>query len=266
MSLGSRPALLALCLLSLSPDEALADDALLVESGDEKVAVLELYTSQGCSSCPPADDFVNTLSRSDYYPRNVIPLAFHVTYWDYIGWRDPYARARYDDRQYALADRGRSAGVYTPQLLLDGRSLRGTGGFVDRLQALNALPPGAHIALRAKPVGEGKIDLDVAVNVADREQRGASALFVALFESGLVSAVAAGENRGKMLRHDHVVRAMIGPLGLSLDSPDSRRSVTLPIPPGVERANAGIAVFIQNRESGAVLQALSVPLKRIYPG
>ena len=138
MSFRSTPALLTLCLLCSPADEALADmAAFAVESGEEKVAVLELYTSEGCSSCPPADQFLSTLVRSDYYPGNVIPLAFHVTYWDYIGWRDPYARSLFDDRQSAMAGHGGS-GLYTPQLLLDGHSLRGTGGFVERLQAVAA--------------------------------------------------------------------------------------------------------------------------------
>jgi len=264
MSFRSTPALLTLCLLCSPADEALADmAAFAVESGEEKVAVLELYTSEGCSSCPPADEFLSTLVRSDYYPGNVIPLAFHVTYWDYIGWRDPYARSLFDDRQSAMAGHGGS-GLYTPQLLLDGHSLRGTGGFVERLQALNASPPGAHITVSGSPVDGDKINLDVDVRVSDRSHHGQSALYLALFENGLGSAVTAGENRGRTLRHDHVVRTLIGPLGLPVDSVDSRRSLTLQVPPGVDRENAGIAVFVQNRDSGAVLQALAIPLSTVY--
>jgi len=265
MSFRSTPALLTLCLLCSPADEALADAAAFaVESGEEKVAVLELYTSEGCSSCPPADEFVSTLVRSDYYPGNVIPLAFHVTYWDYIGWRDPYARSVFDDRQSAMAAQGGSGRVYTPQLLLDGHSLRGTGGFVERLQALNAGTPDAHIAVSGGPVDGDKINLDVDVRVSDRAQHGQSALYLALFENGLGSAVTAGENRGRTLRHDHVVRTLIGPLGLPVDSANSRRSLTLQVPPGVDRENAGLAVFVQSRDSGAVLQALAIPLSTVY--
>ena len=266
MSLDSRPALLALCLLCSPADEAGAEGAsFAVQSDREKVAVLELYTSEGCNSCPPADEFVSTLARSDYYPRNVIPLAFHVTYWDGIGWRDPYAKSLFDDRQYAVAARDRSDQVYTPQLLLDGRSLRGTGGFLDRLEALNALAPDADIAVRGNLAEDDRINLDVDVTVADKDRRATSALYVALFENGLASAVTAGENRGRKLQHDQVVRALIGPLGLSRSSPDSHRSVTLQIPPGVQRSRAGLAVFVQSRESGEVLQALAVPLGTVGP-
>ena len=261
MSPASRPALLALCLLCSPAEEAWADAvSFAAESAEEKVAVLELYTSEGCSSCPPAEEFVSTLARSDHYARNVIPLAFHVTYWDYIGWRDPYAKAVFDDRQYAMAERASAGRVYTPQLLLDGRSVRGTGGFLDRVEALNAQPPGAHIAVGGSLADGDMINLDVDVIVVDPARRAGSALYVALFENGLASAVRAGENEGRTLKHDQVVRALIGPLGLSRSAPDSHRSVSLEIPHGVDRSNAGLAVFVQSRESGAVLQALAIPL------
>jgi hypothetical protein len=256
------PALFALLPVSSAVHSAAEFSA---ESGARKVALLELYTSEGCSSCPPADKFVGNLARAGYYPDRVVPLAFHVTYWDYIGWRDRYASAEYDERQYAVASRQKSRSVYTPQLVLDGRNLRGTGSFDRRLQALNAGKPAAHISLRGR-TGKNAVQAEIGVRLKEPAQPTAAALYVALVENGLSSRVSAGENRGRTLRHDHVVRRLVGPLGLPPGRADSRHTVTVEIPGGVVHNNASLAVFVQNRADGSVLQALTVPLTGVNGG
>jgi hypothetical protein len=254
------PALLALPLMFLSAGEPrAADSAFAARSGEDKVAVLELYTSEGCSSCPPADRFVNGLPAAGYSPAQVIPLAFHVTYWDYIGWRDPYAQKAFDARQYAVAARQKRQGVYTPQLVLDGKNLRGTGDFAEQLRVLNAAAPAASIRVEGRG-GDSLLHLDIDVRITDPARRGAAALYVARVESGLDSSVTAGENRGRRLRHDQVVRQWIGPLPLPAERADSRHSVTLDLPAAAGRGPTQLAVLVQNRDDGSVLQALSVPL------
>lgn len=252
------PVLLVLFTGFAATDAVRATD-ISAESGAHKVALLELYTSEGCSSCPPADRFVSRLAAAGYYPERVVPLAFHVTYWDYIGWRDPYARDAYDTRQYAVAERQKSRTVYTPQLVLDGRNLRGTGAFAGRLQSLNSEPAAARISVRGD-AGESAVALNVGVQVDDPAQRRAADLYVALVEGGLSSQVKAGENRGRKLRHEHVVRQLIGPLSLPAGKADSRHAVTIALADVVDRANASLAVFVQNREDGSVLQALATPI------
>ena len=229
------------------------------ESGAQKVALLELYTSEGCSSCPPADRFVSKLAAAGYYPERVVPLAFHVTYWDYIGWRDPYAQDAYDTRQYAVAARQKSRTVYTPQLVLDGRNLRGTGAFAERLQSLNDQTAAARISVQGS-TGESAVALNVDVQVDDPAQRRAADLYVALVEGGLNSQVKAGENRGRKLQHEHVVRQLVGPLSLPAGRADSRHAVTVALADAVNRANTSLAVFVQNREDGRVLQALATAI------
>lgn len=236
----------------------------LVESGERKVAVLELYTSEGCSSCPPADAFVSRLADAGHYPQQVIPLGFHVTYWNYIGWRDPYSHKRFDERQREVAERSNSRTVYTPQLVLDGRDLRGAGRFEKRLESLNTEKAQAHIRLRAQAEQAGDpLALEVTVEVADAALGERPELYVVLFENALSNQVDAGENRGKMLHHDFVVRELLGPLPLSSARGPGQHRLRLSLPEALVPENAGLAAFVQNRDDGRVLQAVATPLRGV---
>ncbi len=102
-------------LMSLS----LTASAQTFTSTDKRVSVLELYTSEGCSSCPPADEWLSKLKQDDRLWSEIIPLAFHVDYWDYIGWQDPFANKRYSQRQRQYARDKNVRTVYTPGTLLN---------------------------------------------------------------------------------------------------------------------------------------------------
>src|SRR5688572_32153256 len=95
----------------------------VAESGPGTAALVELYTSEGCSSCPPADRWLASLGER-HPTGNVVPLALHVDYWDYIGWKDPYAKREFSLRQRKFSQLQRMALVYTPQVLLQGRDFR----------------------------------------------------------------------------------------------------------------------------------------------
>jgi hypothetical protein len=250
---------LAFCFLMASVAAHAEQPVIKVQSGPEKVALLELYTSEGCSSCPPADRFVSRLGESGWYPRQLVPLGFHVTYWDYIGWRDVYAQKAFDKRQRAIADRQRSRSVYTPQIVLDGRDSRGFGLLGDQLQEINLQQPEADIALQAIADNEKQVQVDVHVEVADTGRRQHAVLYVALFENDISSRVSAGENRGKTLEHDHIVRELAGPFLLPSGQAESRHDILINVPFGVNMSNAGIAAFVQNTADGRVLQALAAP-------
>ena len=119
-------------------------------SGPHTTALVELYTSEGCDSCPPADRWLQGLGGRGLAPERVVPLSLHVNYWDYIGWKDPYAQQRFADRQRKLAQVMRAQIVYTPQVLLQGQDFRrwGSGGAFDEAVArINARRPEARIAL-----------------------------------------------------------------------------------------------------------------------
>jgi len=219
------------------------DAACFTRSGTQRARLVELYTSEGCSSCPPADAWLRTL-RAD---ATLVPLAFHVDYWDSLGWRDPYASPRFTLRQREVAARSRRGVVYTPEVALDGREWRGWRGA--RISPATA-PPSLSLALEL----ERGATLDVRVTAAAPAFDPAWRAYLALIEDGLVSEVRAGENDGRTLAHDHVVRAFAGPLAL-----DAARA-SWPVPPGLVRERASVVAFVQHPGTGEVLQVVRTAL------
>jgi hypothetical protein len=170
---------------------ATAARACTAESAPQMPAVVELYTSEGCSSCPPADRWLSTLNGR----HGVLPLAFHVTYWDHLGWNDRFATPDGTARQRALARAAGQPSIYTPQVRVNGRDLR----------AGVALPAPQPSALRLTLTRDGddaQVQVAPAASVAPARLAG----WWAVLEDGHASRVRAGENAGETLRHDHVVR------------------------------------------------------------
>jgi hypothetical protein len=254
--------LAAFAMLSIVPAAQAASAECTAKSGPGTAALVELYTSEGCDSCPPADEWLRKLPAAGFGPERVVPLALHVDYWDYIGWKDPFAKALFSKRQRELAPINHRAFVYTPQVLLSGRDYR---QWADRLQfgadvqTLNGRPARAELELALRTVDAGKLELSADARVPATKDRADAALFVAVYENGLVSRVAAGENRGVTLRHDYVAREWIGPIALDADGRAAlKRAVALP---AGARASGAVA-FAQNRRNGDVLQALALPACR----
>lgn len=236
-------------LLAVLPQAATACTA---ESGGQRAALVELFTSEGCSSCPPADRWLSELGRTS--GAAVVPLAFHVDYWDSIGWPDPFASAAYSERQRQAAARQSSRTVFTPQVLVNGRTLHDwhrTGGSGQALAARSA-DPSARIRLEARKVADG-----LRVSVSGAAPGRDLAVFVALYENGLSTSVPAGENAGRRLGHDYVVRAFSGPLAVGADG-RFEHAPTLAVPRNARPANLGVAAFVQRLSDGEVLQALRV--------
>jgi hypothetical protein len=224
-------------------------------SGNWVPAVVELYTSEGCDSCPPADRWFSGL-KAEAAKGRVVPLAFHVDYWDYLGWKDRFGDAAYGARHREAASRGGAKVIYTPQVLVDGREYmqwRKAGG--DRLPAAGQKPARAELRLDAA-LAANRLELSVRASSA-QPARGAEA-WIALYENGLSSDVKAGENRGVLLRHDFVVRRWLGPFAFDDGTLNIARAVDLPgdaVP-----AQSGVAVVAFDAR-GAVLQALALPLR-----
>jgi hypothetical protein len=224
----------------------------VAESGPGTAALVELYTSEGCSSCPPAERWLGTLARR--YPGTaVVPLALHVDYWDYIGWKDPYAKREFSLRQRKLSQLQRMALVYTPQVVLQGRDFRrwGTGAFDDAVEGINAQP--ARARLKLSLLGADAKALEVEASAELVQPAGDAVLYLAAYQSRLESKVTAGENRGRILTHDFVVLEWLGPFEVESRRVERR---TLPLLPGAAAANSGAAAFVQDRRTGEVLQAL----------
>ena len=221
------------------------------------LALVELYTSEGCDSCPPADKWLRALRDGGLGADRVVPISLHVDYWDYIGWKDPFAKPLFSSRQREMASIQNNRVVYTPQVMLAGKDYRGwaRGGFGDDVKAINQKPARARIRLALKADAGDKVELVAEGHTAAAEARDAR-LVVAWYESGLASSVSAGENRGNTLQHDYVVREWIGPLDFDKDMAKLTR--TLSVPGKLDKG--GVAAFVQNRRTGEVLQALALAM------
>jgi hypothetical protein len=184
---------------------------LTFQSFGEQTALIELYTSEGCSSCPPAETWLSRLKEAPGLWKDFVPLAFHVDYWDYLGWRDPWASKSFSERQRAYAKQWRSDSIYTPGLVLNGKEWRDWSGRTDA-------PKSAGVKTGVLTVSSSDTNR-WQVNFAPVIPDGVSyEVHAALLASGSSSDVKAGENRGRILRHDFVVLAFVkAPLARSGD-------------------------------------------------
>jgi hypothetical protein len=217
--------------------------------------LLELFTSEGCSSCPPADRLLASLDeRQPVAGADLIVLSEHVDYWDRLGWKDPFSSSQYTARQQDYSARPHFDGVYTPELVVDGRY-----GFVGSEE---------HDASTAiqKAIRERKIPIAISNVVAngsrvtarielpaDQNFKGAKGvLYVALADNRQESHVARGENSGRLLAHVAVVRVLQQVGAIDLDSA-SAKEITIPVQPGSGAGGSRIVAFIQDPRTGYVL-------------
>jgi hypothetical protein len=166
-----------------------------VTAGEHPPAVVELYTSQGCSSCPPADRWLSTLKDRP----GVIALGFHVNYWNHLGWTDPFATPQTTERQRQIRDAINGKYVYTPQVVLNGEDHRGWHG--QRADRLPALPTSGAPSLRLVRQGQ-----QVTAQIGAGKGTASLGGYWAVLQDDQKSAVTRGENAGETLRNDHVVR------------------------------------------------------------
>ena len=116
-----------------------SEKSITITSHTNIVPVVELYTSEGCSSCPPADEWLSQLGEPLYENFRAVPLAFHVDYWNYLGWKDPYSSEQYTERQKDTAHKNRQRTIYTPQFTVTGRDTRGVHKVLERIRKANQL-------------------------------------------------------------------------------------------------------------------------------
>lgn len=216
-----------------------------------RVSLLELYTSEGCSSCPPADRWVSELPRPQLVPDRLVVLAFHVDYWNYIGWPDRFSQPKFTARQQQLVRVTGLRTAYTPQLVLNGRDYRRYGPIESEIAKLYAQAANAHVTLRVTKKASA-IHVSASTELLNAET-GATHLFVAVYENNLETEVKAGENRGRRLRHDYVVRILLDPV--TLVGGKARWEGDIPIARDWKAGDLGVAAFVQVERSGEILQA-----------
>lgn len=213
--------------------------AIQFSSTGEQATLIELFTSQGCSSCPPADNWLGKLKDNPDLWSKYIPIAWHVDYWDYIGWKDQFAQESFAVRQRLYRSNGNVNSVYTPGLLKNGKewrswfwrkSLKNSGTQVGKLM-VSYKDNNAYIEY--KPVGSTnnqKLDFNIA-----------------LLESGLSHKINAGENHGKTLEHDFVVRQ-------HTSVASNKNTVNIPFA-FTKGKNQALAVWLNDANSKKVVQA-----------
>ncbi len=218
---------------------------LSLESPIAQVALLELYTSEGCSSCPPADRWVSGLKGDRRLWREVVPVAFHVDYWDYIGWPDRFAQPAYSDRQRRYARGGSISTVYTPGFVLNGEEWR-------QWFSRPELDPEA-----GRIVGKLQVELvDGVATVRFEPARPVAAnleLNLAVLGFDLTTEVGAGENRGRTLSHDFVVLAFESS-AMERTGPVHRSALELPRG-HIPAATRAVAAWVTERGNPRPLQA-----------
>lgn len=222
--------------------------------------LLELFTSEGCSSCPPADELLAELARSGVVEDTpVIALELHVDYWNYLGWRDPFSDEAYSQRQSAYVPLLGMRGPYTPQLVVNGRfDVLGSSGSRARAAILNASETQtsrSKLSLKLNPQGAGEA-LHLSASELPRRR---VALYAAITESGLQTRVTRGENAGRVLPHGPVVRWLqavtAGEAGtLSADVP-------LRLSPSWRKEALQLVAFAQETATGHILAATALPYR-----
>ncbi len=235
-------------LLLCSAANLMSAEQVQFQSSTNRAALIELYTSEGCSSCPPAEAWLSRLKSNVRLWKDFVPLAFHVDYWDYLGWCDPFGAADYSERQRAYAAQWKSRSAYTPGFVLDGKEWRGRFGRDELPRASNQWAgtltaisdDGKRWLLHFEPTIRSQAVFD---------------FHAASLGFDLTSDVRAGENRGRKLQHDFVV--------LTLATASAKKAgdgfqaeLTLTPPSRFAAKRLGVAVWVTRHNDTQPLQAV----------
>ena len=225
---------------------ALAAGLLTLTAGNSTYAaatppvVVELFTSQGCSSCPPADTLVVELARDP----SIVALTFHVNYWDYLGWKDPYASAESTDRQRNYSSYLGRNNVFTPQVMVDGMHSAVGSNRREVNAAIAKARTQPHGSVTITPAAAGKL-LKVEVGQGSAALAAPASVLAFRFVRQTSTPVKAGENRGETLATVNSVTS-ITPLG-SWQGKAADYEIAAP-----QNASEGIAVVVQNEQTGQI--------------
>lgn len=231
----------------LAPQIARADRVSDTRTDSQPVVVLELFTSQGCSSCPSADRYLLELGeKAD--AENLVPLAYHVDYWNYIGWEDPYSQPQFTQRQRTYARAWKSGRVYTPQLVINGRTHvvgSNRSGVQQEIAAARKRTPRAWV--------ETEVAGDTVTVTAKTDGKvGRLDVMLAVYETDLATPVKSGENSGRTLKEGYIVRRLT-----KLGAVESKGRTTheLDLDPTWDRDHLGVVVFLQHPKTREIYTA-----------
>jgi len=225
------------------------------ESGDFQVNLVELYTSEGCSSCPPAEAWLSRIYRQGFKNQYVVPLALHVTYWDYLGWKDKFSSKTYDQRQRRMVAQEGGRTVYTPQFFLNGKTVRNVSSMKSKVDQVSARPAAVRIKSKID-----NLDRDIIVDVSlvrlQKNVEDILRVIVIPYENDIKSAIEAGENEGVNTVHQYVAKEMQSAL-MSLKGSNKRQFYFKKA--GLKNWS-GIVILVE--EGDKVIQVLNASLKK----
>ena len=208
-------------------------------------AVLELFTSEGCSSCPPADEILRGVANQD----NVFALSFHVTYWNKLGWKDAFSQKMFDERQYAYGRLMQSNGVYTPQLVVNGsEEFVGSRKSQTEKSIEKALSHKAEAGIILTKTLEKNI-LKAHYKLEGNFMN--TVLNIALVERNMETKVLRGENKGRTLKHDNVVREF----QIIQTDATGEGSILLNIPNDFKQKDCSVIAYLQNKDTWKIMGA-----------
>jgi hypothetical protein len=209
-------------------------------------AVVELFTSEGCSSCPPADETVIDLSKK--YKNNVFILGYHVDYWNNLGWKDVFSSSAYSSRQRQYAIAFGLNGVYTPQIIVDGK-IEFVGSDKNKLlqTIMHELRTNSEIKFDLSASSNSKNEVIVELKT---EMDAGNIINVALVQNQAESKIMKGENAGKQLHHINIVREM-----KTITAAVNESSVSFTLADGLRKDNCKVIAFVQNKKNLQILGA-----------
>ncbi|MBS7806856.1 DUF1223 domain-containing protein [Variovorax sp. PCZ-1] len=241
------PHLIALCAVCMPAISAFSMENCSAKSAATLTPVIELYTSEGCSSCPPADTWLSGFKAAQKEGK-VVAQAFHVNYWDYIGWKDRFAAPAYTQRQRELSARTSLNSIYTPQIAKNGLTVRNVGQAAAMLES----PQVAQASINLKQIEPNRFEARIEAMLGT-----VWSAYFTVTEHDHVSRVTAGENKGETLKNDFVVRQYV-PLGQFTGEQTLKFSSLAPTLTAGKAHPRQINLVVTDNKTGKTMQALSL--------
>ncbi|MDF1587978.1 MAG: DUF1223 domain-containing protein [Gammaproteobacteria bacterium] len=230
------------------------------ESGEIQIAVLELFTAEGCGLCPAADRWVEQLPQQGIDDNHMVILGFHVDYLDdKKGWIDRFASPVFSDRQRQLARLNLYQTVYTPEFVVSGEVIHNWRQYVKEVvKAVNGFKPEAHLEIQVTQHAD-ELLIDSKIDVIGDANQPFSTLYLAVTENNIKSKIGGGDNAGATFNHQNLVRKWLGPFELN-QTGHTDLTTQITIDDDWNLSNSSIVAVVQNLEDGFVLQGLKLPL------
>ncbi len=230
----------------------------MTKSRSSKVAVVELFTSEGCSSCPPADAVLSRLKREQPVSGvKIIPLSESVPYWDYIGWKDPHAKESFTARQKEYCQKFANDSLYTPQAVINGISQTTGSNYSEILRLIGATSAATDITIDGNlDRYDNRLKLTATLQLPTRTDKSKLMLTAFVVEDNLTSNVTKGENAGARISHDNVVRDLLNLEQITTNSQVFIKTINLQ--PGWKPKNLSTVIIVQDKTTKAIYAATQI--------